>query len=58
MRQIARWYDVDIVYQGAAPTDEIVGKIPRTAYVSEVLHIMELIGIRFKIEGRKIIVLS
>jgi ferric-dicitrate binding protein FerR (iron transport regulator) len=58
MRQIARWYNVDIVYQGAIPRDEIVGKIPRTAYVSEVLHIMELIGIRFKIEDRKIIVLS
>jgi transmembrane sensor len=58
MRQIARWYNVDIVYQGAIPQDEIVGKIPRTAYVSEVLHIMELIGIRFKIEGRKITVLS
>jgi transmembrane sensor len=58
MRQISRWYDVDIVYQGAVPRDEIVGKIPRTAYVSEVLHIMELIGIRFRIEGKKIIVLS
>lgn len=58
MRQISRWYDVDIVYQGAVPQDEIVGKIPRTAYVSEVLHIMELIGIRFRIDGRKIIVLS
>ena len=58
MRQIARWYDVEIVYEGAVPKDEIVGKIPRTAYVSEVLHIMELIGIRFKIDGRKIVVLS
>ncbi len=58
MRQIARWYDVEIVYEGAVPKDEIVGKIPRTAYVSEVLHVMELIGIRFKIEGRKIVVLS
>jgi len=58
MRQIARWYNVEIVYQGAIPRDEIVGKIPRTAYVSEVLHIMELIGIHFKIEDRKIIVLS
>lgn len=56
MRQIARWYNVDIVYQGAVPKDEIVGRIPRTAYVSEVLHIMELIGIHFKIEGRTIIV--
>ncbi|WP_431214134.1 FecR family protein [Puia sp. P3] len=58
MRQIARWYDVKIVYQGQAPKDEIVGKIPRTADVSEVLHVMELIGIRFKIEGRTITVLT
>jgi len=58
MRQIARWYNVEIEYQGAIPRDEIVGKIPRTAYVSDVLHIMELIGIRFSIEGRKIVVLS
>jgi len=58
MRQIARWYDVDVVYQGNVPRDEIVGKIPRTADVTEVLHVMELIGIRFRIEGKKIIVLS
>jgi transmembrane sensor len=58
MRQIARWYDVEIVYEGAVPKDEIVGRIPRTAYVSEVLHIMELIGIHFKIDGKKIIVLN
>jgi len=56
MRQIARWYDVTIVYQGAAPKDEIVGKLPRTADVKEVLHIMELIGIHFKIEGKTIVV--
>jgi hypothetical protein len=56
MRQIARWYNVDIVYKGTVPKDEIVGRIPRTAYVSDVLHIMELIGIHFKIEGRTIIV--
>jgi len=56
MRQIARWYDVTIVYQGAAPKDEIVGKLPRTADVKDVLHIMELIGIHFKIEGKTIVV--
>ncbi|MFL9481961.1 FecR family protein [Chitinophagaceae bacterium LWZ2-11] len=59
MRQIARWYNVEVEYKGNVPKDEIVGrKIPRSADVSEVLHIMELIGIHFKIEGRKIIVLQ
>jgi transmembrane sensor len=56
MRQIARWYDVQIVYKGSVPKDEIVGRIPRSVDVSEVLHIMELIGIRFKIDGKTIIV--
>lgn len=56
MRQIARWYNVDVVYKGAPPKDEIVGRIPRTAYVTDVLHIMELIGIHFKIEGRTILI--
>ncbi|HEV2481195.1 MAG TPA: FecR domain-containing protein [Puia sp.] len=58
MRQIARWYDVQIVYKGSAPKDEIVGRIPRSADVTEVLHIMELIGIRFNIDGKTIIVNS
>jgi transmembrane sensor len=58
MRQIARWYDVNVVYLGKAPRDEIVGRIPRSVDVSEVLHIMELIGIRFKIDGRTIVVYS
>lgn len=58
MRQISRWYDVDIVYEGPVRDDEIVGKIPRSANVSEVLHIMELIGVQFKIEGKQITVLA
>ncbi len=58
MRQIERWYDVEVEYQGVVPTDLIVGKIPRSADLKEVLHIMELIGLRFKISGHKVIVLS
>nr|WP_295869648.1 FecR family protein [uncultured Chitinophaga sp.] len=56
MRQIARWYDVDIVYQGEIPQRQFTGKIPRTANVSKVLKILELSNIHFTIEGRKIIV--
>lgn len=56
MRQIARWYDVQVVYTGGPPRDEIVGKIPRSSDVADVLHIMELIGIQFKIDGKTIVV--
>jgi len=44
MREIARWYDVDIVYQGRLRTDRYNGQISRNKNLSEVLHILELSG--------------
>lgn len=57
MRQIGRWYDVDISYEGAIPVRKFGGEISRDNNASQVLKIMEESGVRFKIEGRKIIVL-
>ncbi|MET7000414.1 FecR family protein [Chitinophaga defluvii] len=57
MRQIGRWYDVDISYEGAIPVRKFGGEISRDNNASQVLKIMEETGVRFRIEGRKIIVL-
>jgi ferric-dicitrate binding protein FerR (iron transport regulator) len=56
MRQLERWYDVDVEYQGAVPTDLFVGKINRSENISGVLRILELSKVQFKIVNRKIIV--
>nr|WP_121272743.1 FecR family protein [Pedobacter schmidteae] len=58
MRKIARWYDVDIVYdQHLAENIELGGWVSRKSKLSEVLRRIELAGnVHFKIEGRKIIV--
>ncbi|MBS1607140.1 MAG: FecR domain-containing protein [Bacteroidetes bacterium] len=56
MRQIARWYDVDVRYEGKPPAREFVGKVSRNANVSEVLRILELSHIHFRIEGKTIVV--
>ncbi len=58
MRQISRWYDIDVEYKGKLPADLYRGKISRNVNVSQVLKILELSGINFTIEGRKIIVRS
>ena len=55
MRQIGRWYDVDVVFEGKLPEDQFRGKISRNVNASKVLKILELSGINFKIEGRRII---
>ncbi len=56
MRQVSRWYDVDVEYRGKVQADQFVGKIRRTTYVSGVLRILELSNVNCHIEGRKIIV--
>jgi transmembrane sensor len=57
MRQLARWYDVDVVYEGKVQDDEFVGKIGRGENITEVLRILELSHVHFKISDKKIIVL-
>ncbi len=56
MRQVARWYDVDVRYEGMIPPRQFGGKISRNSNASEVLKVLELSQVHFSIEGRTIIV--
>jgi transmembrane sensor len=56
MRQIARWYDVEVVYEGKISTEKFEGEIPRNSQLSEVFKILELSNVHFAIEGKKVIV--
>jgi len=58
MRQIARWYNMDVEFKETIPDYTYHGKISRNSNASQVLKILELSGINFTIEGRKIIVKS
>jgi transmembrane sensor len=57
LRQISRWYDLEIVYEGVVPDHEFVGRISRTAQLSSVLKALQISDIHFRIEGKKLIVL-
>jgi len=57
MRQIERWYDVDVNYEGTIPVRTFTGKISRNANLSELLRLLEVSKIHFTIDGRKITVL-
>ena len=56
MKQLARWYDVDIVYEGAVPSGHFNGKPSRNLSASQVLTLLQHIGVNCRIEGKKIIV--
>jgi transmembrane sensor len=58
MRQLERWYDVEVVYKTDRSDQDYTGVVPRNQNLSALLHTLELTGtIHFKIEGKKIIVL-
>jgi ferric-dicitrate binding protein FerR (iron transport regulator) len=57
MRQIARWYDVEVEYKGTV-NGSIGGSISRDVNISIVLSMLEKTGeVKFRIEGNKVTVL-
>jgi len=59
MREIERWYDVELVYEGKIPSDEFTGFISNDVKISAVLKIMEESGgVKFSVKGKKLKVKS
>jgi transmembrane sensor len=57
MRQLSRWYDVEVSYQGNI-SKHFIGGISRNVKLSQVLSMLQQTGeVRFIIEGKKIIVM-
>jgi len=57
MRQIARWYDVEVTYENVEADTRLGGIVSRKADIRQLLDNFEAAGkVRFKVEGRKIIV--
>ena len=57
MRQLSRWYDVDITFQGTVPDIRIWGVLDRNVSLSTVLKYMEENGLHYKTERKTIIIL-
>ncbi|MDB5199217.1 MAG: anti-FecI sigma factor, FecR [Chitinophagaceae bacterium] len=56
LRQLSRWYDVEISYRGTIPKRVFKGEIQRDLNLSETLNILEKNNVHFTIEGKKIVV--
>jgi ferric-dicitrate binding protein FerR (iron transport regulator) len=58
MRQLARWYDISVVYENGVPDIAFGGKIGRDLTLAGVLNILERTGVRFRLEEKKLIVMQ
>jgi ferric-dicitrate binding protein FerR (iron transport regulator) len=57
MRQIARWYDVRIEFEGEPSTEKLEGSISRNQNLAETLAALEALHIHTSVRDRTVIVL-
>ena len=59
MRELARWYNIEVNYEGDMTSDGFTARISRTKNISTILHILENTkGVHFKIDGRRVTVIE
>ncbi len=56
MRQLARWYDVEVSYEGQIPQREFSGEMQRDLSLSGMIRLLEKGKIHVKLEGRKLVI--
>ncbi len=56
IKQVARWYDVDIVYQGNVPKETFSGKMGRDLSLKAMLDLLDISDASIRLEERKLIV--
>lgn len=58
MRQLARWYDLEVAYEnGSFSKRRFSGQVYRNLKLSEVLKVLELSDVHFRVEDRKVTVI-
>jgi ferric-dicitrate binding protein FerR (iron transport regulator) len=56
MRQLSRWYDVDVKYEGTIKERKFSGEISRNVNASQILDALSFKKIHYTIEGKTIII--
>jgi ferric-dicitrate binding protein FerR (iron transport regulator) len=58
MRQLERWYDIEVIYENGIPHTRFIGEMSRQIALTDLLDILKRTEVDFRVEGRKLIVLN
>lgn len=56
LRQLGRWYDVDVVFEGNIPQRKFGGEMPMNLNLSQALRLLGKMEVKYRIEGKKLVV--
>ncbi|MGN6420561.1 MAG: FecR family protein [Pseudobacter sp.] len=57
MRQLERWYNIEVKYEGNTPDLIFRGKMFRSSNLSDALDILQKLGVKCRLEGKTLFVL-
>jgi transmembrane sensor len=56
MRQLERWYDIQVRYEGDVPQRRFRGELSRALELNDILEVLREVNVRYRIEGRTLII--
>ncbi len=56
MRQVARWYNIEVHYQGEISKRQFTGKVSRNVNIAQLLNMLRFAGVNCEIENKIVIV--
>lgn len=57
MRQLARWYDIEVIYPQTIPKVQLGGTIKRSLPFTDVLYFLGNVGLHYKLEGNRTLII-
>ncbi|MGV3763207.1 FecR family protein [Parapedobacter sp.] len=56
MKQMSRWYDVEVIYESGVPNEQFSGAMSRDVSLQTVLKLLRISGINYRIEDKNLII--
>jgi transmembrane sensor len=58
MKQLSRWYDIEVVYEQGVPDIEFIGEIEKSLPLSQVLKGLKMSNVHFRIDNNRRVIVS
>ncbi len=58
MRQLSRWYNIEVVYENGIPDMEFYGKMQRNIPLSGILNMLERADVQYRLENNRLVILT